>query len=70
MSEPRSATVVIRAYGVLAAILDVAARDRRILPNPGRGVKMPPKGKSVGDQSQGLEDDWGAVTLRFGVPRG
>lgn len=47
MSERRSATVVIRAYGVLAAILDVAVRDRRILSNPARGVKMPRKGKKA-----------------------
>ena len=37
------ATKVIRAYGVLAAILDVAVRDRRILSNPARGVKLPRK---------------------------
>lgn len=34
MAELRSATSVIRAYGILAAILDVAVRDRRILSNP------------------------------------
>lgn len=43
--RPRSATVVIRAYGVLAAILDVAVRDRRISTNPARGVKLPRKAK-------------------------
>jgi integrase len=43
--KPRSATVVIRAYGVLAAILDVAVLDRRIATNPARGVKLPRKGK-------------------------
>lgn len=41
----RSATTVLRAYGVLAAILDVAVRDRRILSNPARGVKLPRKSK-------------------------
>lgn len=41
----RSATTVLRAYGVLAAILDVAVRDRRISSNPARGVKLPRKGK-------------------------
>jgi len=40
---PRSATVVIRAYGILAAILDTAVRDRRILANPARGVSLPRK---------------------------
>jgi integrase len=44
--KPRSASSVIRAYGVLAAILDVAVRDRRISTNPARGVKMPRKAKS------------------------
>jgi integrase len=43
--KPRSATVVLRAYGVLAAILDVAVRDRRIPANPARGVKLPRKAK-------------------------
>lgn len=43
--KPRSASVVIRAFGVLAAILDVAVRDRRISTNPARGVKLPRKAK-------------------------
>jgi integrase len=42
---PRSATVVLRAYGVLAAILDSAVRDRRLLANPARGVSLPRKVK-------------------------
>jgi integrase len=37
------ATKVIRAYGVLASILDNAVRDRRILTNPARGVNLPRK---------------------------
>lgn len=40
-----SATTVLRAYGVLASILDVAVRDRRILSNPARGVNLPRKVK-------------------------
>lgn len=44
-AKPRSATVVLRAYGVLAAILDIAVRDRRISSNPARAVKLPRKGK-------------------------
>ena len=36
-------TVVIRAYGTLAAILDEAVRDRRLVTNPARGVKLPRK---------------------------
>lgn len=39
----RGATTVIRAYGVLAAILDDAVADRRLLSNPARGVKLPRK---------------------------
>lgn len=39
------ATVVIRSYGVLAAILDEAVADRRLMTNPARGVKLPRKGK-------------------------
>ena len=45
--KPRSATVVLRAYGVLAGILDVAVLDRRISSNPARGVKLPRKGKKT-----------------------
>jgi integrase len=43
--KPRSASVVIRVYGVLAGILDVAVLDRRLASNPARGVKLPRKGK-------------------------
>ena len=45
LTPDRSATTVIRAYGVLAAILDVAVLDRRLTTNPARGVKMPRKAK-------------------------
>lgn len=41
----RSATTVIRVYGVLAGILDEAVSDRRILVNPARGVNLPRKTK-------------------------
>jgi integrase len=43
--KPRSATIILRAYGVLAGILDVAVRDRQISSNPARGVKLPRKVK-------------------------
>jgi integrase len=36
---------VIRAFGVLAGILDDAAADRRLAVNPARGVKLPRKVK-------------------------
>lgn len=34
---------MIRAYGVLASILDTAVRDRRLAANPARGVHLPRK---------------------------
>ena len=39
----RGATTVIRCFGILAAILDIAVRDRRLADNPARGVKLPKK---------------------------
>lgn len=39
----KSATVVIRAYGILASILDGAVLDRRIRSNVARGVTLPRK---------------------------
>ncbi len=48
LAQTTSATTVLRAYGVLAAILDVAVKDRRITQNASRGVTLPrkkPKGK-------------------------
>lgn len=44
-SIPRAlgASSVIRVHGVLAGILDVAVRDRRISSNPARGVNLPRK---------------------------
>lgn len=45
LAEKLSATVTLRAYGVLAGILDVAVRDRRISSNPARGVVLPRKNK-------------------------
>ena len=43
MAGERGAVIVIRSLGILAAILDVAVRDRRINDNPARGVKLPKK---------------------------
>ena len=42
-AKPKSATTVKRAYGVLASILDGAAKDRRISSNPARGIDNLPK---------------------------
>ncbi|WP_344785083.1 tyrosine-type recombinase/integrase [Microbacterium kribbense] len=36
-------STVIRAHGVLAGILDVAVRDRRLADNPARGIRLPRK---------------------------
>lgn len=41
--HPLGATSVIRAYGVLASILDTAVRDRRLSANSARGVHLPRK---------------------------
>lgn len=38
-----SATSVLRIYGVLAGILDVAVKDRRLPSNPARGINLPRK---------------------------
>ncbi|WP_345752587.1 site-specific integrase [Microbacterium rhizophilus] len=43
LSSHRGATTVIRAYGILASVLDTAVRDRRIHENPARGIKLPRK---------------------------
>lgn len=43
--KPRSATLVIRAHGVLASILEDAVKDKRLASNPARGVKLPRKRK-------------------------
>ena len=45
--KPKGATLVIRAYGVLAAILDDAVSDRRTMSNPARGVTLPRKVKKT-----------------------
>ncbi|KLU10008.1 site-specific integrase [Kocuria sp. SM24M-10] len=41
--KPKSATTVLRAYGVLAGILDAAVKDRRLLANPARTVDTLPR---------------------------
>jgi integrase len=42
-----SSTVTLRAYGILAGILDVAVKDRRVVRNAGRGVDLPRKKKKA-----------------------
>lgn len=45
LSTEKSATLVIRCYGILAKVLDVAVKDRRLSSNVVRGVKLPRKVK-------------------------
>lgn len=45
LSAEKSATLVIRCYGILAKILDIAVKDRRLSSNVVRGVKLPRKVK-------------------------
>lgn len=42
-AKPKSAALVLRAHGALAAVLDVAVRDHRIGANPARGIALPRK---------------------------
>lgn len=42
-TRAKSSTVVLRAYGVLAGILDSAVSDRMLSINPARGVDLPRK---------------------------
>lgn len=43
LATRKSATVVLRAYGVLAGVIDRAVKDRRLDANPARGVNLPRK---------------------------
>lgn len=43
MSRTMSATSTLRAYGILAGILDTAVKDRRLASNPARGLTLPKK---------------------------
>jgi hypothetical protein len=43
LSKKKSTTVVIRSYGVMAGMIDIAVRDRRLPSNPARGVNLPRK---------------------------
>ncbi|WP_307842117.1 site-specific integrase [Salinibacterium sp. SWN1162] len=47
LTREMSATSVLRAYGILAAILDVAVKDRRLALNPARSVTLPRKVKKA-----------------------
>lgn len=43
LAATRSASTVLRALGILAAVLDVAVKDRRITRNVARGLTLPQK---------------------------
>ncbi len=45
LAAEKSATTVLRAHGVVAAVLDVAVKDRRIARNVARGLALPRKKK-------------------------
>lgn len=45
LGETKSATMVIRAYGVLALVLDGAVKDRPLPANRTRGISLPRKVK-------------------------
>ncbi|MEY9851247.1 integrase [Leifsonia sp. EB41] len=47
LAARRSATVTLRAYGILAGILDVAVKDRRVTRNVARDVDLPRKRKKA-----------------------
>jgi len=47
LSAKKNPAVVLRASGILAAMIDVAVRDRRLPSNPARGVNLP---REVGKQ--------------------
>src|ERR1700736_102887 len=51
MGKPSGATVVVRAYGVLAGILDDAVKSRRLASNPARGVENLPHKTRSGQKS-------------------
>jgi integrase len=62
------ATVVVRAFGVLAAILDEAVRDRRLVTNPARGVKLPRKVK--GEHSYLTDEQVWELATQSGPDKG
>ena len=59
---------VIRAFGVLAAILDDAVKDRRVLTNPARKVKLPRKVK--GEHRYLTDDQVMALATEAGPDKG
>lgn len=67
---PKSATVVGRAYGILAGILDDAVTDRQVRANVARGVTLPakrpkPRTYLTHDQVQALAERAGGVGEQY-----
>ncbi len=69
MKQNSGATTVIRAYGVLASILDDAVKARRLAANPARGVENLPK-KSTKRRVYLPADDVGRLAADCGQHRG
>lgn len=68
--RPKSATVVARAYGILAGVLDDAVRDRRASTNHARGVTLPRKGRRprtylTHDQVEALANECGEISRQY-----
>lgn len=61
-----SPTVVIRAYGILASILDTAVRDRRISRNVARDVTLPRKASKKARRYLSHDELW-AVAEASGI---
>ncbi|WP_409141915.1 tyrosine-type recombinase/integrase [Cellulosimicrobium sp. RS] len=67
---PKSATVVGRAYGILASVLDDAVRDRRASTNHARGVTLPRKARRprtylTHDQVEALAEQCGEISGQY-----
>jgi integrase len=65
LSRSHSASTVLRVHGVLAGILDVAVRDRRLKANPARELKLPKKTRGSRAYLSHDQVDALAATSRF-----
>jgi integrase len=65
LSRSHSASTVLRVHGVLAGILDVAVRDRRLKQNPARDLKLPKKTRGARAYLSHDQVDALAATARF-----
>lgn len=65
LSRSHSASTVLRVHGVLAGILDVAVRDRRLKENPARDLKLPKKTRGARAYLSHDQVDALAATSRF-----